>query len=209
MKWKDLVFMEVVNYCNDIGSRTFSLKDFLDAKLQLFTKSKPQNQHVEAKIRQQLQFLRDEQKITFLDNSGHYTLRDIYLLDKEKEETQAIDLSKEHPEKREYLVETYVRNVKWAQKAVEVLGDFCLCAGCKNTFTRQDGTRYIEVHRLRSPSRRLRRVMVERLVRIYIIGCLAVPFHSQIQASASPVHHPVRVTPGLSSSSIRTYCSTI
>ncbi|MGB4655750.1 MAG: HNH endonuclease [Kiritimatiellia bacterium] len=148
MKWKDLVFMEVVNYCNDIGSRTFSLKDFLDAKLQLFTKSKPQNQHVEAKIRQQLQFLRDEQKITFLDNSGHYTLRDIYLLDKEKEETQAIDLSKEHPEKREYLVETYVRNVKWAQKAVEVLGDFCLCAGCKNTFTRQDGTRYIEVHHI-------------------------------------------------------------
>jgi 5-methylcytosine-specific restriction protein A len=140
--------MEVVNYCNDIGSRTFSLKDFLDAKLQLFTKSKPQNQHVEAKIRQQLQFLRDEQKITFLDNSGHYTLRDIYLLDKEKEETQAIDLSKEHPEKREYLVETYVRNVKWAQKAVEVLGDFCLCAGCKNTFTRQDGTRYIEVHHI-------------------------------------------------------------
>ena len=148
MKWKDLVFMEVVNYCNDIGSRTFSLKDFLDAKLQLFTKSKPQNQHVEAKIRQQLQSLRDEQKITFLDNSGHYTLRDIYLLDKEKEETQAIDLSKEHPEKREYLVETYVRNVKWAQKAVEVLGDFCLCAGCKNTFTRQDGTRYIEVHHI-------------------------------------------------------------
>ena len=86
MKWKDLVFMEVVNYCNDIGSRTFSLKDFLDAKLQLFTKSKPQNQHVEAKIRQQLQFLRDEQKITFLDNSGHYTLRDIYLRQSRRED---------------------------------------------------------------------------------------------------------------------------
>jgi len=51
--------------------------------------------------------------------------------------------------------------------------------------------------------------MVERLVRIYIIGCLAVLFHSQIQASALPVHHPVRVTPGLSSSSIRTSAFTL
>ena len=55
---------------------------------------------------------------------------------------------------------------------------------------------YFLIQRQRSPSRRLRRVMVERLVRIYIIGCLAVPFHSQIQASALLVHHPVRVTPG-------------
>ena len=55
---------------------------------------------------------------------------------------------------------------------------------------------YFLSQRQRSPSRRLRRVMVERLVRIYIIGCLAVPFHSQIQASALLVHHPVRVTPG-------------
>jgi len=148
MKWKDLVFHEVVNYCNNIGSRTFSLSDFLNAKLEVFINAKPENRHIEAKVRQQLQFLRDEKKITFLDNSGHYTLRDIYLLDKEIEETKTIDLTKENPEKREYIVETYVRNVKWAAMAVEILGDFCLCKGCNNTFLRQDGTRYIEVHHI-------------------------------------------------------------
>jgi len=148
MKWKDLVFSEVARYCNDIGSRTFSLKEFLSAKVKIFIDAKPENRHVEAKIRQQLQFLRDEGKITFLDNSGHYTLRDIYLLDKEIQETKTIDLTKENPEKREYLVETYVRNVKWAAMAVEILGDFCLCKGCNNTFLRQDGTRYIEVHHI-------------------------------------------------------------
>lgn len=148
MKWKDLVFAEIVDFCNGNGSRTFSLKDFLGAKLSIFTDLKPDNRHIEAKVRQQLQVLRDEQRITFIDNSGHYTLRAIDLLDQEKEETRSIDLARETPEKREYLVETYVRHVKWAAKAVEVLGDLCLCRGCNNTFHRQDGTKYIEVHHI-------------------------------------------------------------
>lgn len=148
LKWKDFVLAEVMDYCNRAGARTFSLQDFLKAKLDLFVQARPENRNVEAKIRQQLQFLRNENKITFLDNSGHYTLRATELLEQEKEETKTIDLSGEEPEKREYIVETYVRKVKWAAMAITRFGDLCLWRNCANTFNRQDGTRYVEVHHI-------------------------------------------------------------
>ena len=67
---------------------------------------------------------------------------------------------------------------------------------CKWQFTSNRSLSLPE--RLRSPSRRLRRVMVERLVRVYFwLFCS----HSQILASALPSLHPVRVAPGLSFSS--------
>jgi predicted HNH restriction endonuclease len=148
MKWKDFVYQQVLDYCNNAGSRTFSLQDFLDEKIDVFREFRPANKHIEAKIRQQLQFLRDADVITFLDNSGHYTLRGIELLEKEKEETNTIDLTRESPEKREYLIETYVRNVTWAMKAREVFGQYCICNKCNNTFLRDDGTPYVEVHHI-------------------------------------------------------------
>lgn len=148
MKWKEFVYQQVIAHCNHVGSRTFSLRDFLKKKLSEFQKFRPNNKNIEAKIRQQLQFLRNDKLISFIDNSGHYTLRGIDLLSSEVEETKTIDLSKEEPEKKEYIVETYVRNVAWARQAITTLGDFCLCNHCNNTFTREDGTRYIEVHHI-------------------------------------------------------------
>jgi len=146
--WKDFVLEQVVNYCNEMGSRTFSLQAFLADKLSIFKEFRPNNQNIEAKIRQQLQFLRDENKITFLDNSGHYTLRGIDLLEKETEETKSIDISRETPEKREYLIETYVRKVAWANMAKMKFGELCMYQKCSNTFFREDGSRYIEVHHI-------------------------------------------------------------
>jgi 5-methylcytosine-specific restriction protein A len=148
MTWKDFVYQQVIEYCNNAGSRTFSLQGFTQDRIDVFRHFRPLNQHVEAKIRQQLQFLRNDNLISFLDNSGHYTLRGIELLKMEVEETKNIDLSKEEPEKREYLVETYVRNVAWANQAKKAFGDLCLCNNCGNTFFREDGTRYIEVHHI-------------------------------------------------------------
>lgn len=148
MKWKEFVYQQVINYCNSRGSRTFSLRDFLNSKLDEFKRFRPNNRNVEAKIRQQLQFLRDDNLISFLDNSGHYTLRGVDLLSGEAMETNTIDLSKETPEKKEYLIETYVRNITWAKQAREILGDLCLYPNCNNTFFREDGTRYIEVHHI-------------------------------------------------------------
>ncbi|HAV92324.1 TPA: hypothetical protein DCW38_04000 [candidate division WOR-3 bacterium] len=146
--WKEFVYKNVVEFCNEKESRTFTLKDFTKNRLELFQKFRPDNQHVEAKIRQQLQFLRDEGKISFLDNSGHYTLRGIYLLEPEKEETKTIDLRMEKPEIREYLVETYVRKVKWAEQCRKIMGDCCIYHKCDNTFYREDGTKYIEIHHI-------------------------------------------------------------
>jgi predicted HNH restriction endonuclease len=124
------------------------LKDFTKERLDVFQKYRPDNHNVEAKVRQQLQFLRDEDKILFVDNSGHYTLKGVDLLEPEKIETKAIDLTREEPEKREYLIETYVRHVSWARKAKELFGDLCIYNKCSNTFLREDGTRYIEVHHI-------------------------------------------------------------
>lgn len=148
VKWKELVLQHVVKHCNETGARTFSLKEFNAAKLGLFEQMWPGNRNVAAQVRKQLQNLRKENLLTFLDNSGHYTLRAVELLKPEIEETKTIDLSKEAPEKREYIVETYVRHVKWAKLALERYGAFCLVEKCRNTFFRDDGTRYIEVHHI-------------------------------------------------------------
>lgn len=148
MTWKDFVYKNIIEHCDNAGSRTFSLQQLLRERIDAFMRFRPDNKHVEAKIRQQLQFLRDDGLITFLDNSGHYTLRGIDLLKPEAEETKTIDLTKEAPEKREYLVEVYVRGVTWARKAREVYGDLCVYRRCNNTFYREDGTRYIEVHHI-------------------------------------------------------------
>jgi hypothetical protein len=148
MTWKEFIYREIIEYCNRKESRTFSLKDFYNDKENVISGFKPKNLHRLAKVRQQLQFLRNDGLLTFLDNSGHYTLRGINLLEKEKEETFSIDISKEIPEKREYLVETYVRNVGWAKRAKETFGFYCMFPSCNNTFIKEDGTPYIEVHHI-------------------------------------------------------------
>jgi predicted HNH restriction endonuclease len=148
MKWKEFVYHQITEHCNQTGSRTFNLQEILNSKLPVFQSFRPENKHVAAKIRQQLQLLRDENLISFLDNSGHYTLRGIDFLDVEKEEIALIDLAREAPEKKEYLVETYVRKVKWAKQAVNLLGNNCLFDNCGNKFLREDGTPYIEVHHI-------------------------------------------------------------
>lgn len=148
MRWKDFVYQQITEHCNSTGSRTFSLQEILRERLNVLRAFRPDNKHIEAKIRQQLQFLRNDGLISFLDNTGHYTLRGVDLLDSEKEETASIDLTHEIPEKREYLVETYVRKVKWVKQAIDILGYNCLFQSCGNTFLREDGIPYIEVHHI-------------------------------------------------------------
>lgn len=84
----------------------------------------------------------------FLGSTDNYTLRGIDLLKPEEEETKTIDLSKEKPEKREYIMEVYVRNLTWEKQAKEALGDMCIFKKCNNTFLRDDVSRYIEVHHI-------------------------------------------------------------
>ncbi|MCC6126511.1 MAG: HNH endonuclease [Pirellulales bacterium] len=148
MKWKDLVYQRVISFCNEIGSRTFSLDEFFAANEGVLRQSYPKNRFPRQKTCEMLQQLRNDGIITFLDYTGNYTLRGVDLLDVEKDETKTIDLSLETPERKEYMIESYVRNVRWARLAREVFGDYCLFEGCNNTFLRNDATPYIEVHHI-------------------------------------------------------------
>ena len=148
MTWKEFTYRLIVDYCNSKGSRTFSLKEFYSENEKTIARFKPDNQHRLAKIRQQLQFLRNENLLTFLDNSGHYTLRGVDLLEGEVEDNKLMEIRAETPEKREYLVETYVRNIGWAKRAKDTFGFYCMLPKCNNTFTKEDGTPYIEVHHI-------------------------------------------------------------
>ena len=66
MGWTDDVWAIVQSL-----PRLFRLEDVYRHKRQLEAKH-PDNRHIEAKIRQQLQLLRDERKIEFTDNRGSY-----------------------------------------------------------------------------------------------------------------------------------------
>ena len=136
----------VLDFCNRRELRTFSLQElhqtYDDYSIIGIGGKTPQ-----ATIRRLLQELREDKTILFLDSSGNYTLQDV-ILDSELEELESLDISKEIPEKKEYLIETYVRNVKWAKEAKEILGTECLCKSCRNLFIKEDGTPYIEIHHI-------------------------------------------------------------
>ena len=62
--------LDVLNCVNDIGSSEFTLRDVY-SYVEVLQKKHIYNNNVEAKIRQQLQFLRDKGFIEFLER-GHY-----------------------------------------------------------------------------------------------------------------------------------------
>lgn len=62
---------DVYDCVKKIGKDEFTLDDIYEYKSEL-SQLHPDNNEVEAKIRQQLQMLRDEGKIIFVDNNGTY-----------------------------------------------------------------------------------------------------------------------------------------
>ncbi len=148
--WKDFVLELVVDYCTKRTMRTFHYKDFLKDNLTTIEAFRPANRNAPAKVRQQLQFLRNEGRLTFVDNRGTYTLRGRDILEGELPNENALieHIKSAPPDKREYLVETYVRDVGWAKLAKEKYGHNCMMDGCGNTFRKNDGSRYIEVHHI-------------------------------------------------------------
>jgi len=148
MDWRRYTQKRVEAYCSDVGRRTFTLREFLEAVVPDAQQLFPANRNIEAKIRQQLQFLRDEGLLTFVDNRGTYTLRSDFSLPDERNDLGTLDLSREPPQRREYLVETFVRTAKWSVLARETFGEFCLYRQCANTFVDDGGRRYIEVHHI-------------------------------------------------------------
>lgn len=108
----------------------------------------PQNNNRFAKVRQTLQFLREDGLLTFVDNRGTYTLRGIDLLKDEVFDPKIVAASSGSAQEREYLKETNARFRGWVKIARLTYGDFCLIPDCGNTFIKASGERYIEVHHI-------------------------------------------------------------
>jgi len=148
MTWKEFVYRLVIEFCNERGKRTFTLREFFPAYEKEFRQFKPQNRYPLPKVRQQLQFLRDDGMVQFIDRRGTYTLRGVELLKGEVEDEKIQEVSKQAPEKREYLIETFARNRGWVREAKEKFGEYCLYPRCSNTFNKPNNKPYIEVHHI-------------------------------------------------------------
>ena len=150
MTWKQFVLKLVTQFCDAHSRRSFSLQElgaFAEIPLAGFA---PQNNHRAAKLRQTLQFLRDDGLIGFKDGHGNYTLLGATILSSEVE-TEALPLLnafKGAPEKREYLIEIYARDKGLVKQAKQLFNFQCLCFGCSNSFKKDDGTTYCEVHHI-------------------------------------------------------------
>lgn len=144
--WKSFVYSLVINHCENSGLRTFTLQDFISVHAETLQNFRPTNKHWKDKVRQQLQFLRNDDLLYFADNRGTYTLKNFLILKDEVEDSKIGEVLTYAPEKREYLIETFARNRGWVKLALNHFGDLCLCEGCANSFIKANNSRYIEVH---------------------------------------------------------------
>lgn len=145
--WKEFVYQRILDLCENQGKRTFTLQQLWNAHQLQFERFSENNSNPEAKVRQQLQFLRDDGLLNFLDGRGTYTLKGV-ILKGELEDDKIAEVSSSDPHKREYLIETYARNQGWVAEAKIRYGLYCLCNDCTNTFIKPDGKPYIEVHHI-------------------------------------------------------------
>lgn len=146
--WKDFTKGLVLGFCNDRGSRTFTLQELLKSRETEILNFRAENKHPFDKIRQQLQYLREDGVLSFVDNRGTYTLRKPEILENELSD-KGLELLQTHDcEKKEYLRETYTRDRGWVKEAKNKLGSYCLHPNCSNTFKKNDRLPYIEVHHI-------------------------------------------------------------
>lgn len=135
MTWKRQVLKLVTQFCDERGSRSFAPGEFCAFAEPVLAQMFPKNFHREAKIRQTLQFLRDDQLIGF-KGQGNYTLLGQTLLraEVEPEALPILQAFQGQPEKREYLIEIYARNKGLVKTARQLFNSQCACSGCTNSF---------------------------------------------------------------------------
>ena len=163
LSWKDFVFERIENYCSYKQSQLFTLKEFISFNREAIQAFSKDNNHPEDKVRQILQFLRNDGKILFLGEHGGK--KGTYLLgDKEQIYTTEINQNNVSEvaqkfiysnyyddEINEYNQETrklFVRDTSLIGQAQDNLGRICLHPHCNNHFTKADGEAYIEVHHI-------------------------------------------------------------
>ena len=151
MKWREFIYQLVLDYCDKRGSRTFTLQEFQNENkevIQHFADIGKSTKTPFDTVRRVLQELKTDDVLHFVDNSGTYTLKNVPLLKDEVENNKIAEIQLSEPSKKEYLIETYARNRGWVKQAKEILGCFCLYKKCQNTFVKENGESYIEVHHI-------------------------------------------------------------
>lgn len=138
----------VRGFCAQRGNRTFELKEFMSSCAGELRRKHPDNNNPEAKIRQQLQKLRNEKTLSFVNNRGTYTYREELLLPDEVSDDKIGDIFKSRPERREYVMETFARDRGWVREAKHKFGCQCMMEGCGLTFQTANRQPYIEVHHI-------------------------------------------------------------
>ncbi|MDE1890861.1 MAG: hypothetical protein KGJ87_10680 [Planctomycetota bacterium] len=67
MRWKEFVYHLAIEFCNKRGKRTFTLQEFYSANESEFKQFRPDNHHLLPKVRQQLQFIRNDGLLQFIE----------------------------------------------------------------------------------------------------------------------------------------------
>ncbi len=152
MTWKEFVYDLVVQHCERSGERAFTLQELQKQNKDEISGFRDKAKTPNATVRRVLQELRDVDLIAF-KSKGEYCLRgqDLPILQAGAEDESLIEIIKKSPvEKREYFFEVFVRDASWKTKATKVFGFDCLLPKCVNSFIKEDGTPYIEVHHIKS-----------------------------------------------------------
>lgn len=77
--WRNALREELARYQNETGRSELTLDELYDFSLSRLQNQFPDNNHPEAKIRQQLQVLRDNDELEFVDDDGFYRIRSLAL----------------------------------------------------------------------------------------------------------------------------------
>ena len=78
IQWKEFITKLVVEYCDKKQNDVFSLRDFYIYSKETIEKAFPNNNNIQAKVRQQLQFLNDIMES--LPKSARKSVKSIFLI---------------------------------------------------------------------------------------------------------------------------------
>ena len=158
--WKEFTLNLIEKFCSENKKKLFTLQEFQSYYFDEIRNFKPTNNNSEAKIRQQLQFLRNEAYLSFL-GKGQYEFHGDYQAPQADDNSiedagrsflpymSVMPSSGEEKIKKEYQIETYARDRGWVKRAKEIFGHNCLFSECTNRFLKPNGEAYIEVRHIR------------------------------------------------------------
>lgn len=168
--WREAVREELSALQHRTGRSRVTLEELLDQALPRLSRKFPENNHPEAKVRQQLQELRDRDELGFVDNQGTYEIYtlDAAHLDQSRVDQRVRDITGTDPamlddtietitatmqsrnesaERIQRLVDELRRNERIITELKELYNDRCQVCGAHRRQTQTRG--YAEGHHVR------------------------------------------------------------